>query len=255
MKAILSLILVSILSLSAFARAWRPFVGVGGVAEIPIRGYDLLGHAGDNHDAYAARKGTQFEFGVRSRGHEFYAAYHFTNSRVSESRSVQDTEIEDSLSHYILLQDIRQDSYRERLFILGYRYEPAARPHDVVRPIMGGGLGIDVTTYRFARQNLETDYTYHTGDWLADTLHVSSSEGTRRSQPLPGILLEFGLALSVWRPIDLLVMSGLYAHAERYEINSGYFEASYSTYYLLTPSLSAKVRYVFGKSPTVGDRQ
>ena len=141
------LLLVCLLvSSPAFAEGWKPIVGATAKFDFIING-----NSWDVNPAHwwvvRLNRVSQFDVGVRKDKHEFYVAYHLSNSTTDRDFFAQtvwyDTTKREIWNNY---SEFWESSKRA---IAGYRFWPIAATYPIV-PVVGAAIGVGQRTFHYS---------------------------------------------------------------------------------------------------------
>jgi hypothetical protein len=239
-------ILCLLLSLtSVYAGEWRPYVGVAGLMDIPGKVLSLENPIRLRWDPLYACPGTQFDLGVSIKNHEFYVAYHFSNS--SDLSDQYDYSYKHSDNILISVDQTTTKSWHEKKYLLGYRLYPIHSKNQRLDLIIGTALEMILSKEKSSRT--ETRYQSTINPDLSPSSDIYWTEkynlvlGGRAE---PGVMIESGFSIRAYSGINAVFLSQIHL----YEMQKLNFESTTNWYWngmLITPSFVFQLRYTLGK--------
>ncbi|MBI5060421.1 hypothetical protein HZB60_11645 [candidate division KSB1 bacterium] len=253
MRAVLLLTMLCVAAVSQ-AREWRPFVGVGGVLTQPLFRPEGWPFYGGFEWQTAHAEAMYFEAGMTFSRHEFYAAYRATNMPADRWSSGSWGWRQDWIDH-----DEGESYWSDRRFTLGARERIG---HGRALLVVGGGLDVGRFVYGYSRHFQRTYYSVYTDSLGHQQLEEvyrtpkSVSGETWKSALNLGAAAEFGVMYALRPELEFVILSRIHGDVARFGDN--WLGGSIDAYDIITPTLIAEIRVkplVFGRSPTVRDRQ
>ena len=238
-----ALLIVLCICSSGFTGEWRPYVGVGGVADqpIPFHLYNFPQSMSGEWLPITVSFGTEFEVGIQKQRSEFYLAYHTNNSFVS--CTTYGTSAPVDFWTWISSVEYEQTSWEERRGLIGYRYR--FKSQSPVTPIIGTAISLGRSTFREYYSERTTLFAYDTTTHEETITTLDSYHYSRKSdRPLrPGIMVESGIEISIYKTLSFQPTFQTHFFSMRRKV--GNIWAMEQDYAVVVPTLQLQLRYAF----------
>jgi hypothetical protein len=232
-RGIWGLLLISIVTTTAVAGEWEPYLGVIGKVGAPIVSSGIEIPESSEWLEVPFSAGMQYEIGTRHDNLQLYLAYSHLNSVIRERGRLVD------FPEGSTLWEENYD-WGERRFLLGARLH--SKGESFFQGVIGGAFSLGRSVYRHTYWE---DYMLSSLPFGIPPRPLQSTNQHRQSSISPGFMLETGVNFRLTNSLDCLLLGQFHRYESSFGSDPNYYTVDHAV--ILSPELSLGLTYSFNQ--------